>query len=318
MTKVSVIMSTYNENENEIYSAVKSILNQTFSDFEFIIINDNPLSKKLEKFLYEISKLDQRIKIVNNTQNMGLAKSLNVGIKNATGKYIARMDADDISLKDRLFEEVSFLDNNPDIDMVSANCDYIDINDNIIGKKSAIPTTFSKIKKILPIGSDIIHPTVLIRKKIIEELHGYRNFPTAEDYDLWLRMLSTGYKIASIDKILLHYRIREDSMTSNTFLLVLVENYQRNLYKERLKNKNDHFSPEDLEIYLRQNNYYNDKYRKKYQHYDAEFENSIELLKSKNVLLATNKFLKSMLGTKLNRKRIFNFIKYECISLIIN
>lgn len=319
MVKVSVVMSVYNEKKDELMIAINSILKQTFNDFEFIIINDNPQNEILRKTLGKIEKKDKRIKLLTNSKNIGLAESLNKGINYSNGQYIARMDADDISLTNRLYEEVNFLDNNPNIDMVSSNCDYIDENGNIIGQKSAIPESFDKIKKILPIGSDVIHPTVLIRKKVFEKLQGYRPFPTAEDYDLWLRMLSMGYKIAGINKILLHYRIRENSMThSNTFLLILVEIYQRKLFMKREKYNKDNFSLQNFNEYLQKNNYYNNKYKNKFECYEKKFKESINLLKNKKIISAGIKIINIMcFGTKFNRKRIINFFRYEFYTILI-
>ena len=129
---VSVLMSIYNERIEWIKQSVESILNQTYKDFEFIIVIDNPemdleCRKYLEKRTYE----DARIKLIWNEKNIGLAQSLNKGIKIAKGEYLARMDADDISLSDRLEMELEYL-NKTKCDLVSTNKINIDENDNII------------------------------------------------------------------------------------------------------------------------------------------------------------------------------------------
>lgn len=107
--EISVIMSTYNETEDQIDLAINSILNQSFANFELILINDNPDNNKLDNQLRDYKRKDQRIKYIKNLENMGLASSLNIGLKNASSKYIARMDADDISMPDRLKVEIDFL-----------------------------------------------------------------------------------------------------------------------------------------------------------------------------------------------------------------
>ena len=111
---VSVIMSVYNEPEYMLSEAVNSILKQTFRDFEFIIVNDNPKTSMLNSIKKACGN-DDRVRILNNEENLGLARSLNKGIEVAVGKYMARMDADDISREDRLAVEVEYLERTPDI-----------------------------------------------------------------------------------------------------------------------------------------------------------------------------------------------------------
>src|SRR5699024_5552594 len=118
---VSVIMSVYNETETELALAIESILNQTYKDIEFIIVLDAPDNELVLKLIKKYQTSDDRIKIIINNQNQGLAKSLNTGIKSSSGEYIARMDADDISFKNRLDVQISFLEKNADYDIVSTN-----------------------------------------------------------------------------------------------------------------------------------------------------------------------------------------------------
>lgn len=315
MVKISVVMSTYNEEKQYLFDAVKSILNQTFKDFEVIIINDNPQRTDLIKILDEINKWSDKIKILNNDKNKGLAYSLNKGIRAANGEYIARMDADDIAVSDRLKKESNYLDNHPDIQIISGNCDYINSKNQTLGKKSPIPETNEQIYKILPIGSDIIHPTVMMRKKSIINIGLYRNFPTAEDYDLWLRCLSNRYKFKSLNEILIHYRIRDNSMThSDSLLLFLVENYQRQLYSLRKKNKLDNYSEKNLKAYLLEKGYYDQEFKRLYEKGEEYFQKFIDEMQKRNFGSAIKNLKYSFMQTKLNRKRILLFFKYEMIS----
>ena len=121
MVCVSVLMSVYNEPEEWMRVAIDSILGQTFTDFEFIIINDNPKRKLNREILSDYAKQDKRIVILENEENIGLTKSLNKGLKVAKGKYIARMDADDISLSDRLEKQVNFMEEHPEVGVCGAN-----------------------------------------------------------------------------------------------------------------------------------------------------------------------------------------------------
>lgn len=318
MVKVSVVMSIYNESKHEIVSAVNSILDQTFKDFEFIIINDNPDRLDLKNILDEVKGMSDKIIVLDNIENRGLAYSLNRGIEKARGLYIARMDSDDMALSNRLEMENDYLDEHPDVIVVSGNCDYIDGNDNKTGVKSRIPITNRQISKLLPVGSDIIHPTVMMRKKEIKKLGIYRDFPTAEDYDLWLRCLSNNYKFGAIDKVLLHYRIRNSSMThSDPLLLFLVENYQRSLFDFRNKNGIDNYSVKNLKEYLELNNYNNRRFKSQYEKGEEYFQKFITEIKNRKVMKSLVNLIKSFCSTNLNRKRIILFFKYELVSFKI-
>ena len=134
---VSVIMSVYNA-EKFLNSAIESITNQTFTDFEFIIIEDCSTDKTLE-ILREFKEKDNRIKIIQKEKNegpKGFIKNLNLGLNMAQGKYVARMDSDDISLPERFQKQVIFLENNPEISMVGAQIDFINEKNEIIGEKT--------------------------------------------------------------------------------------------------------------------------------------------------------------------------------------
>lgn len=130
---ISVIMPVFNE-EKYLERAILSVLYQTFSDFEFIIINDGSQDDTL-KIAQEFQKKDKRIKIINHAQNKGLVNSLNDGISIAKGEYIARMDGDDICVFNRFEKQIIFLKNNPEVKLVGSFIDIIDSEDNIIGEE---------------------------------------------------------------------------------------------------------------------------------------------------------------------------------------
>jgi len=205
--KISVIMSAYNA-EKYIAEAIESILNQTFKDFEFIIINDSSTDNSLN-IIKKYAKKDRRIVLINNSKNLGLIKSLNKGLKIAKGKYIARMDDDDISLPKRFQIQYDFLENNLEIFLVGSSCFLIDEKGIKIGSQNC-PIDFTEIKKKLTKKCCMIHPSIMFRN---DKQTFYREkMWHVEDYDLYLNLLTRNKKIANIkDKIIL-YRITPNSI----------------------------------------------------------------------------------------------------------
>ena len=251
MCQVSVIMSAYNENKKEIKQAIESILNQTFKNFEFIIVLDNPQNKILKDFINGYKEKDKRIKIIINKKNIGLANSLNKCINLSQGKYIARMDADDISLNNRIEKEYEYLEKNKNISVVSTNKIVIDENENELYKATKLPTKDDDIKNILKYTNIIVHPSVMFRKSDIEKIGNYRNFKTSQDYDLWMRVCSNNLKFGIIDEYLIKYRVRQNNISnSNPLKQWIIHEYILKLYKQRQKYKIDNFSEEKVDYLL--------------------------------------------------------------------
>lgn len=200
--RVSVLMSVYN-GEKYLKESIESILSQTYSDFEFIIIDDGSTDNSL-KIIKAFP--DQRIRLVCNKKNIGLANSLNRGIKLAQGEYILRMDADDISLPNRITKQVKYMDANPDIDISGVWIKHImqDKKEKLIWK---FPTDPAMISFTLLFYNPIGHNTVIIRKKLFStnKLLYDPSYETAEDYDLWVRA-SKFSKMSNLGKVLVLYR----------------------------------------------------------------------------------------------------------------
>ena len=247
MQLVSVVMSIYNEPVTYIDQAVNSILNQTYSNIEFIIIVDNPEYSEAIKYIYERIKEDSRIKLILNDSNIGLASSLNAGIGIAKGSFIARMDADDISFEKRLEEELKYLHIN-NLDVVACAVQKIDGQGNINGKIHPPVITPDEICKYLEYKNPIVHPTVIIKTDVIRVIGGYRKFDACQDYDLWTRLATSGYKIGQLDEVLLSFRRHEKSVTATRrFNQVVNEMYIQSLFHERKINGGiDSFSEKNL------------------------------------------------------------------------
>lgn len=207
--KVSVLMSTYNEPEKWLNDSINSILEQSFHDFELILINDNPQRKDLKIILANYATLDKRIKLIENQENLGLMRSFNVGIDNCSGKYIARMDADDISMPNRLEIQVDFMENNPEIGVCGTFAKTFGVEERIL----ATPVSDTEIRDSIIDCSPFIHPTVIIRKSIFDDPEvRYRELHGAEDYGLWVDLLGKT-KFHNINRILLKYRISKQQVS---------------------------------------------------------------------------------------------------------
>lgn len=208
-------MATYNESIYELNESISSILNQSYSDFEFIIVLDNPANNEIKYFLESEVAKDSRLHIIVNEENIGLARSLNRAISLSEGKYIARMDADDISLPDRFKKQVNFLDNNKEYSIVATDRVDIDENGVELNTNHIVINNTKIMKKIFRYSNIITHPSVMFRRELILDLNGYQHFDAAQDYDLWLRALNRNYKIYILPDILIKYRIREKSISNS-------------------------------------------------------------------------------------------------------
>lgn len=214
---VSVIMGVYNQcNQVELLQAVNSILAQTFKDFEFIIYDDGSVEKSAE-YIRNLIYLDRRIRVIRNEENMGLAFSLNQCIGEARGKYLARMDADDISLPDRLKREVDFLERHAEYAWVGSNAGVFD-NETIWG--TLVMAKEPNQYNFLPF-SPFIHPTVMFRRELFAGGGGYevaQETLRCEDYELFLRLYQQGLRGYNLQEELLLYRQSASSYKKRTWL----------------------------------------------------------------------------------------------------
>lgn len=210
MPSVSVILPVYNA-APFLKEAIDSILVQTLTDFELLLINDG--STDGSESIIE-SYADERIRYIKNVKNCGLIFSLNKGIEMACGEWIARMDADDIALPQRLEKQVSFLSTNS-VDLLATTVKLIDKDGRPLAdwKDDIANTTACQIKKFLPKNNCIAHPTVMGRAKLFKKYKYVHNQKYSEDYDLWLRLSTDGGIIDKLPEQLLLYRIHPASLT---------------------------------------------------------------------------------------------------------
>lgn len=204
MIKVSVIMSVHDD-EKYLGESIRSILTQTFKNFEFIIVDDASANDSLE-IVKKLAEQDKRIKILTNKKRLGLTKSLNKAIKRAQGKYIARMDGDDVSLPTRLEKQVEFMEKHPQVAVLGSWAALIDEDGNKLKVKKT-PTSYQQIYKSVMAANPFIHPTLMFRRSVLAETGFYdEHFLYAQDYELILRILKD-YKGTNIGKSLLLYRV---------------------------------------------------------------------------------------------------------------
>lgn len=217
--RISVLLPAYNA-AKYLGEAIDSILAQSYSDFELIIINDGS-TDDTERIVSAFS--DKRIVYVKNEQNIGLANTLNKGINLARGEYIARMDADDISLLQRFQRQVDFLDNNKDFILCSTAIKVFGaVEERVIMATSC----YEQLKVDMLFGSNIAHPAVMFRRQefIDNNLYYRQEECPAEDYALWTRVVFVG-KVCNIPEVLLHYRIHPSQVTStNNSIGVVCQN----------------------------------------------------------------------------------------------
>ena len=207
--EISIIMAVYNE-ETYIKDSVKSILNQSFKNFELIIIDDGSIDGTTQIIN---SFNDSRIRLIKNEENLGLTKSLNRGLKVAEGKYIARMDADDIALPDRLKVQFNYLEKELDVGVLGGQAiQFYDDNFKKVLKHKV--TSFKEIKATLFCNNPMIHSTIMIRKSILVEnnITYDETMKASQDYEMWIR-LSSYTKIVNLSNILILYRLRNNSIT---------------------------------------------------------------------------------------------------------
>jgi glycosyltransferase involved in cell wall biosynthesis len=206
--KVSVIMSVYN-GARYLREAVESILNQTFSELEFIIINDGS-TDNTSKILKSYN--DPRIKIINNRKNIGLTKSLNQGLRLARGEYIARMDADDVSLPKRLAKQVRYLQHHKNVGLLGTAYDVLDAQGQRIATHRH-PLTDTEIRWKMLFHNAFCHTSVMFRKDLFDarKLYYDENLSYSQDYDLWGKLLE-GTCARNLPQPFVSFRVHKGSI----------------------------------------------------------------------------------------------------------
>lgn len=237
---VTVLMAVYN-GELFLAEAIESILNQTYTNFEFLIINDGS-TDATERII--LSYKDERIRYIKNEQNLKLIASLNKGLDLANGKYIARMDADDISLPERLDKQVNFMEQFPEFGVLGSWVKTIGLQTN---REIRFKTGHDQIRFELFFHNYLHHPTVMIRNEVIKNNNiQYETYLHAEDYALWIA-LSKYTKIEILPEILLYYRLHNENIS--TVQRVAQQNQTSILRKQQIQDLEIQLMEHELKLY---------------------------------------------------------------------
>lgn len=213
MPKISAIMSVYN-GETYLKEAIESVKNQTFKDWELIVINDCSTDSTGE-ILAELALTDSRIKVYTNEVNLRLPASLNKAVSFCSGKYIARMDADDICLPDRFEKQYTFMEQHQDIALSS--CRFMTVKNGVYASGGAGGRCDNNaLRAMLLVANPILHPGVIARAEVMKALQYDTSLTCTEDLELWTRMAAENKKMQILPECLLIYRLHEKQITSTT------------------------------------------------------------------------------------------------------
>lgn len=306
MPIISVILPAFNASKT-ISEAIDSILSQSFKDWEMLVINDGSIDNTKDIIQ---GYTDSRIKYIENEGNKGLVYSLNRGISLSQGVYIARMDADDISLPTRLEEQLKYLQDK-DLDLCGCTTTHVDMNNKVIipvVNKSYPPRV---IGRCLKYDNCIAHPTWFGKKKLFEDLNGYRDFHACEDYDFLLRAVIKGAQVGICDKNLFWYRDNSQGISgSNCYKQKLSAYY----LQQNLKRINE-VTPIHLENFIKE--CYNKEDDKKFVDSYNQFEYGINELRKKNLIGFVSIF-KAVRNSKLVRIRASQLLNIILIRLFLS
>jgi len=293
---ISVLMAVYN-GEKYLHEAIDSILNQRYTNFEFLIVNDGSIDLTEDIIL---SYSDNRIRYIKNETNLKLIASLNKGLDLAIGKYIARMDADDISLPERLEKQVDFMERNQEIGVLGTSVKTIGLENNY---EVHFKQGHDQIRFELFFHNYLHHPTVMLRSSLIKKNKiYYENYLHAEDYALWVK-LTKFTKIEILAEVLLNYRIHESNISE-------IHNNQQQIQTSHIRKNQIQLL--GIEV--------NDDTFKIYEHFidsntidePEQFKVLIKILqeiihKNKELRVIKNELLFNYYNTKLN-----NYLEQNC------
>lgn len=203
--KVSIVVPSFNERPEVICESLRSVMSQTFSDFECIVVDESTDPVRAQA-CRDVCAEDSRFIYHRPTSRLGLAASLNEGLAMARGKWVARFDSDDVCMPDRLAVQMSYLRDHPAVDLLGGGLEIIDEAGLTLAFRD-YPETHEEIERAIQFTTPLAHPTVIYRRELVLSVGGYDpTFRCAEDLDLWLRLLHRGARFANVKRTLVKYR----------------------------------------------------------------------------------------------------------------
>lgn len=250
----SVLMGVYyKENPKWLKQSIQSMLSQTIVTNDFVIIKDGKLTKELDEIISEYCKQYPDIfNIVELAKNQGLGPALAIGIKECKNELIARMDSDDISIKDRCEKQLNFFKENPDMDIVGSNiAEFIENIDNIQAYR-ILPEHDNEIKQYAKRRNPFGHPSIMFKKSKVLEAGNYRSYYLCEDYDMWIRMIQKDAHCYNIQEILVYMRIGEDFYKRRGGIKYLksILKFKKEQYKNGFYSKKDYIISSGSHIFM--------------------------------------------------------------------
>ncbi len=275
MPNVSVSMSTYNEDPARVESSLDSILNQTYREFELLVVIDCPENHAVRALLNKNQQADSRITVIQNQENLGLVASLNRALDMAKGQYICRMDADDISMPNRIKTQLTFLTEH-DLDLIGGRMTVVDEDGNDLYDIPQPPVNPESVARALRWNNCVPHPTWFGKKTLFQQ--SYRTIPLCEDYDFLLRASLSGARIANCDSIVLKYRMTAGSISRTSLYRQFL--YQR--YITKAYRRHEVANPREAKQYV--NSSYSESKATRYEQANNTFNGLLNSLSERNIL----------------------------------
>lgn len=199
--------------ENPIWfeESIQSMLNQTVKTNDFVLVEDGPLTDELEHIVVKYEeKYPDIFHVIREQKNQGLGPALAIGVENCKNEWIARMDSDDYSVKERIEKQFDYIKKHPEVDMIGSSIAEFTENIENVQAYRILPSTHEEIVKFSKTRNPFGHPSMLLRKSKVLEAGNFRSYHLVEDYDMWIRMIKKNAITHNIDEILVYMRISDD------------------------------------------------------------------------------------------------------------
>ncbi|TYT60273.1 glycosyltransferase [Natrialba swarupiae] len=208
----SVLMSVYrDETADHVRTALESVFDQSKPPDEVLIVEDGPLSLDLEAVITTFeTRYPDTVRTISLPTNRGLGVALRAGVKACSNDLIARMDGDDIAVETRFQDQLAYLSDNPEVDVLGGYVMEFNSNPDESGRVRDVPSDAERVRSVARFRCPVNHPTVMFRREAVLEAGNYRSFRSMQDYELWMRMLSEGYTIENLPTVLVKCRTGND------------------------------------------------------------------------------------------------------------